>query len=125
METGKEFYPELIRNLPEADIDWPGLRGWLLGNESGLVVFFECDKPTQVGEHAHSAQFGIILDGVLELTIEGKLEVYRRGDTYFVPAGARHSGNLSAGFRAIDVFEEADRYKAKSDAPPTPNRSVE
>ena len=113
METRKEFFPELIRNLPEADINWPDLRGWLIGNESGLVVFFECDEPTQVGEHSHGAQFGIVLDGVLELTIEGELGVYRRGDTYFIPTGARHSGSLSAGFRAIDVFEEADRYQAK------------
>ncbi len=113
MEMGEEFYPELIRNLPEADINWPGLRGWLVGNESGLVVFFECDEPTEVGEHAHGAQFGIVLNGVIELKIEGKLRVCRRGDTFYIPAGAKHSASLSAGFRSIDVFEEADRYKAK------------
>ena len=108
-----EFYPELIRGMPVADINWPGLRGWLLGNENRLAVFLECDQPTEVGEHSHGAQFGVVLDGTLEITIAGTLHSLKAGDTYYIPAGALHSAKLSAGFRAIDVFEEADRYKAK------------
>ena len=108
-----QFFPELIRRLPQADINWPGLRGWLLGNESGLVVFLDCDEPTEVGEHSHGEQFGIVLDGTLELTIEGEKYVLKPGDNYHIPEGARHSAQLSAGFRAIDVFEDPERYRAK------------
>ena len=110
----EQFYPDLIRNLPEADINWPGLRGWTLVSENGQAVFMECDQETRVGEHSHGAQFGVVLKGSLELTVEGEMRKLQPGDTYAIPEGAVHSAVLSAGFKALDVFEEPDRYKIKN-----------
>lgn len=106
-------YPEFIRRFPEADINWPGLRGWLVGGETGLAVFIECDQVTTVGEHSHGAQWGIVVAGKLELTIEGETKDYKPGDSYYIPSGAKHSATLSAGFKAIDVFADPDRYVPK------------
>ncbi|HUX08393.1 MAG TPA: cupin domain-containing protein [Acidobacteriota bacterium] len=109
----EQFYPELIRGLPEVDINWPGLRGWALISKDGQAVFMECDQETRVGDHSHGAQFGVVLRGSLELTIEGETQKLKPGDSYSIPAGAVHSAILSPGFNAIDVFEETDRYKIK------------
>jgi quercetin dioxygenase-like cupin family protein len=109
----KEFFPGIIRALPETDFPIEGLRGWLVQNERILVSILESEKEVEVGEHWHGTQWGVVLSGTLELTLEGEVHHLKKGDTYFIPAGAKHSGKLSAGHRAIDFFEEPDRYKAK------------
>ena len=108
--------PDFIRKFPEADINWPGLRGWMIGGENNLAVIFECSTPAEIGEHKHGAQWGMVIEGNLELTIAGETRTYNRGDSYFIPKNAVHSAKLSAGFIAIDIFEEKDRYLAKSNS---------
>jgi quercetin dioxygenase-like cupin family protein len=109
----EEFYPALVKSLPEADVNWPGMRAWTLTGKHGQVIFIECEVETRVGEHTHGEQFGVVLDGTLELTIEGEKLELKRGDNYHIPAGARHSAKLSSGFRALDLFQDPDRYKIK------------
>jgi quercetin dioxygenase-like cupin family protein len=110
----KNEYSGLIRSFPEADIHWPGLRGWMLRSENGLAVFMECGQVTKVGEHSHGAQWGVVVAGELELTLSGVKRTYRKGDTYAIGKGEVHSATLSAGFKAIDVFADTDRYKPKA-----------
>ena len=43
----------------------------------------------------------------------GAPRTYRAGDRFFIPAGVRHSAVVSAGYRAVMVFNSPDRYKAK------------
>ena len=33
-------YPEIIRNLPEIEINREGIKGWLLQDENHQLVFF-------------------------------------------------------------------------------------
>jgi hypothetical protein len=37
-------FPAFVRALPEADLPFVGLRGWLLQSESGQVLFNESDS---------------------------------------------------------------------------------
>ena len=108
-----EFFPELIRSLPETDIKIKGLHGWLIQNEHILVSILECEEPVEVGEHSHGDQFGIVLCGTLDIMIDGKPYHYEKGDNYFVPSGAKHSAKLSADHRSLDFFEDTERYKPK------------
>jgi hypothetical protein len=55
-------------------------------------------------------KINIPLDGEIWLTISGVEKKYQKGDNYFVPEGAVHSGIASARFKAIDFFNQADRY---------------
>ena len=48
------------------------------------------------------------------MTIGGVTKTYRPGDSYSIPAGVEHGATVKAGTRAIDVFEEADRYTLKA-----------
>lgn len=106
-------FPVFVRSLPEADLPFEGLRGWLLQSESGLVLFNESDIELTVPEHSHGDQWGVVIDGKIDLTIGGQAHTYRIGDTYFVPAGTPHEARIYPGFRAIDCFADKDRYRPR------------
>ncbi len=109
----KRDFPEIITGLPEVDIKFPGVRGWISQGDNHQIVFFEIESSAQVSEHSHNAQWGIVVEGEMELTIEGKTRVYRKGDDYFIPAQAKHSAKFLTKCRVIDFFNEKTRYKSK------------
>lgn len=71
------------------------------------------DNDVAVPEHTHEAQWGVVLDGEIELTVNGIMSSYRKGDTYFIPKNAPHSAGIKAGYRDLTVFNQKDRYKTK------------
>src|SRR6476619_7073124 len=107
-----EFFPELIRALPMVDRPLASLRGWMLRDESGggLAMFYEIPDGVDLPEHAHGAQWGVILAGRIDFTIGGETRTYGPGDIYYVPAGVPHSAAIHPGFVGVDVFADADRY---------------
>lgn len=111
--TGHFDFPDFVRGLPEADLPFEGLRGWLLQSEDGQVLFMETDVDVDVAEHSHGDQWGIVVDGQIELTIGGETAIYRRGDSYCIPAGVEHGARLFAGFKALDYFKDRDRYRVR------------
>ena len=108
-------FAPFIRDLPMVDSPLASLRGWMLGNEGGLAMFYEIPDGVEVPEHAHGAQWGVVLEGSVEFTIGGETTTYRRGDTYYVPDSIPHSAVISPGFVGIDVFADADRYSAREE----------
>ena len=106
-------FPDMIKNLPEADIPFKGVRGWILQGKNQQVVFMDIDPIGEVSEHTHSAQFGVVLEGEMSLTIGGETKRYRKGDTYFIPEGVPHSAVFHSPFRVIDIFDEKQRYRTK------------
>ncbi len=106
-------FPGWLRRFPEADLPVQGLRGWLLRGGDHLVLLVEAERETVVPEHAHGDQWGIIVDGELDLTIGGRRQTYRRGDSYFIPAGTPHAGFFKKGCRALDFFADPNRYRPK------------
>ncbi|MBC8496393.1 MAG: cupin domain-containing protein [Anaerolineales bacterium] len=103
-------FPAFVQSLPEADLPFAGLRGWLLTSESGQILFNESDVEMSVPEHSHGDQWGVVIDGKIELTIGTRTRTYSRGDTYFIPDGTVHRARIHPGFRAIDYFADRDRY---------------
>ncbi len=106
-------FPAFVRNLPEAALPFDGLRGWLLQSDSGQVLFNESDVQVSVSEHSHGDQWGVVVDGEIELSIGGETRTYRSGDTYFIPAGTVHRAQIRPGFRAVDYFADRDRYRPR------------
>jgi hypothetical protein len=107
-------FPDFVRNLPEADLPFEGLHGWLLLSESGQVLFNEADVELTVPQHSHGDQWGVVIDGQIDLTIGNYTQAYTCGDTYFIPAGTPHQAKIYPGFRAIDYFADKDRYHIRS-----------
>jgi quercetin dioxygenase-like cupin family protein len=108
-----EPFAEFIRALPVVDSPLASLRGWMLQTGQALAMFYEIPDGVEVPEHAHGAQWGVVLEGSVEFTIGGETALYRKGDTYFVPDSVAHSATIHPGFVGVDVFADADRYRAR------------
>ena len=72
----------------QADIPIEKLKAFLLQGMSQQVLFMEFENNINISEHSHEAQWIVVLDGEIELTIEGKILLLKKGDTYFIPSGA-------------------------------------
>ncbi len=106
-------YPDMIRALPEIDINLEGIRGWLLQNDTKQAVFFDIQPASKVPPHSHCAQWGIMLSGEMSLTIGEDTKTYRKGDQYFIPEGIIHSAKFLSRVNVIDIFDAPDRYQLK------------
>ena len=113
MTIPKEGYPRVITNLPEIDVPQEGVKGWLSQGSGHQVVFFEIQPIGAVPMHSHGEQWGIVVEGEMELTIGDETERYGPGDSYHIPAGVEHGAVFLSHFRAIDVFADGDRYGVK------------
>lgn len=111
--TDVEIFPEPIRNLPEADIPLEGIKAYLSQSDTHQIIFMEFEKDVDLPEHSHAAQIGIVLEGQIDLTIDGKKKAYTKGDRYYIPEGVLHSGKIYAGYADITFFDEPDRYSMK------------
>ncbi len=109
----QDFFPDIITNLPEADIPVEGLHAYLLQGQNQQVVFMRFEKDAKIAEHSHEAQWGVILDDEIELIIGGKVYTFTRGDTYFIPKGVKHSAKIRKGYKDLTLFNQKDRYRAK------------
>jgi quercetin dioxygenase-like cupin family protein len=109
-----EFFPPFIRALPVPDSP-VRMDARIVPSEHVLTMFYEIDDAVEVPAHRHGAQWGVVLAGSMELEIEGSTTTYAAGESYYVPDGALHTARISAGYKGIDVFADADRYAARED----------
>ncbi len=108
-----EVFPEPIRSLPEADIPLDGLRAYISQADGHQILFMQFDEDVEIPEHSHESQWGVVLEGRIDLTIEGVERTFTKGDRIFIPKDAKHSGKIYAGYADISFFNEPDRYKRK------------
>jgi len=85
----------------------------MISGPDGQAVFFRAAERIEVPPHSHGAQWGVVVSGLLRLTVAGEAATYEPGETYDIPAGAEHAAVLEAGCAVIDVFQDPDRYEAK------------
>jgi len=108
-------FPNVITCLPEADIQFKDIKAWILQGEKHQLVFFEMEPSAQVPEHSHDyPQWGIMIEGKMELTIDGKTRIIEKGDEYVIPAKAKHYVRFLSKSRVMDFFSEKMRYRTKS-----------
>ena len=111
--ANEKFFPDIITNLPEADISIDGLHTHLFQGTSQQFVFMSFASDVEIPQHFHEAQWGIVLDGKIELTINGDKLTYKKGDTYFIPKDVPHSAKINAGYKDVTRFNQKDRYNEK------------
>ena len=110
----RQGFPEVITRLPEADIQLKGVRAWILQGEEQQLVFFKMESSAKVPEHSHDyPQWGIMIEGKMELIIDGKARICEKGDEYVIPAQAKHYARFLTESRVIDFFSEKNRYRPK------------
>jgi chorismate mutase len=98
-------FTTLVTGLPEADLGLPGVRAWLLSGDGRQIAFFDIEPIGAIPEHAHEEQWGVV--------VEGETRRCRAGDSYHIPAGTPHAATFLTRFRAVDVFGNPQRYRAK------------
>jgi quercetin dioxygenase-like cupin family protein len=96
-------------------IDWnevpaqslgPGVRIRTPYGERIMLSLVEIDDGAAVLPHSHPhEQAGLVLEGRLELIIEGQSRTLETGEAYIVPGNVTHSARSVGGpCRVIDVF---------------------
>lgn len=108
-----KIFPEPIKLLPEANISIDGARAYISQSKSHQILFMEFEKDTVLPEHSHESQFGIVLEGKIDLILNGIKNTYSKGESYFIPKDVKHSAKIYAGYADVSFFNEPDRYKAK------------
>ncbi len=106
-------FPAPILALPEADVPVKGATGYLSQGDGHQVLYMYFGEDVDLAEHAHAAQWGVVIDGKVDLEIGGVMRTYGRGQNYFVPDGIKHHGHIYAGLKVVEFFDQADRYKVK------------
>ena len=108
------MFPDIITKLPQADIPIEDLKAFLFQGNNQQILFMEFDNDTEVAEHSHEAQWGVVLDGEIELNINNKKHLFRKGDTYYIPKDVVHSAKIKKGYKDVTLFDQKDRYNIKS-----------
>lgn len=101
-------FPEVIRQLPAANIPIDGLRIYISHSETHEVWFLESDIAIDYPEHAHAAQWSVVLRGEIEITTNEVTEKYSRGDSYFIPEGVIHSVKMKPGYAEVIFLNDPD-----------------
>ena len=106
-----KIFPDMILNLPKANVPLDGAKAYLSQGENHQVIFLEFEKDVELPEHSYEAQWEYVLNGKVDLWVDGIKKTYRKGDTFFVPKGVKHSGKIFAGYSSVAFFNQKDRYK--------------
>ncbi|MBD81453.1 MAG: cupin [Crocinitomicaceae bacterium] len=104
---------KLISKFPEAQIPLEGVSSRLIQAGEQQFIFMEFENDTEVAPHSHNAQWGVVLDGEMEITISGEIHKLKKGDSYFIKKDEIHSAKIKAGYKDLTLFDQADRYKEK------------
>ncbi|VBB45692.1 conserved hypothetical protein [uncultured Paludibacter sp.] len=104
-------FPEIIDRHPSAEIPLRGVESRLIQAGNQQFVFMEFSEDAEVPTHSHNAQWGVVLDGEMELTINGEVKLLKKGDSYYIDKDVPHSAKISKGFKDLTLFDQSDRYK--------------
>ena len=116
----RAVFPPPILRLPEADVPLNGVKAYLSQAVDHQVVFMKFSKKVDVPEHSHESQWGVVLEGRIDLTIGGVKRTYQKGDRYYIAKGVKHSATVFPEYSDITFFNQANRYKPKKASPPNP-----
>ena len=82
----------------------PGWRGRYFHSQNMTFAHYEFDRGASIHEHFHpQEEVYEVIEGELELTIDGAAQIARPGTVGIVPANARHSVKALSDGKAIIV----------------------
>nr|WP_299340545.1 cupin domain-containing protein [Allomuricauda sp.] len=92
------------------DLDWEvvgeGLKRKIMGYDDKIMlvkVHFEVGAVGQMHEHYHS-QVTYVESGSFDVTIDGKTQTLKGGDSFYIPPHALHGAICTEAGVLIDVF---------------------
>jgi quercetin dioxygenase-like cupin family protein len=98
-------FPKLLRGLPPFEGPFDAFK---LEAKNCDVLFASYPAGTDISRHDHTTEnVGVITQGELILTIDGKETRYRAGDWYHVPARAKHAARFEVETSEIEFWFHA------------------
>lgn len=74
----------------------------LVHSDGGSITLFSFDEGQQLSEHSAPYDALIqVVDGEMELTVEGTAHTIHAGESFIIPSGARHSVRAAQRFKMI------------------------
>ena len=93
-----------ISELPIREI-FPGLRARLVHSGRTSQSWVEVDAGASFPEHRHPHEQTVnVLEGTLELVVNGETHVLSAGQSFVIPPDVPHSGRGRTACRVLDVF---------------------
>jgi len=92
------------RSLDEREV-LPGFRAVFAHSANMTLACWTIDEGAILPAHSHPyEQISLVLDGRLEMTLDGETRMLGTGAIAVIPAGVVHSGKALTRVRAIDAF---------------------
>ena len=91
-----------------------GINARTFWGENLLLAVVDLDPNVALPNHSHPhEQGGIVIEGQLELTIDGEARLLKPGDIYIIPGGVEHSAKSGPEpVRVMDAFSPVrEEYK--------------
>lgn len=83
----------------------PGFKARFVHTNSSTIAFWEIKKGSFLPEHHHiHEQTTQIIEGQLELTINGKTNILEPGTIALIPSNSKHSGKALTDCKITDTF---------------------
>jgi quercetin dioxygenase-like cupin family protein len=83
----------------------PGFHGRFIHTDNMSFAYWDIEAGAILPEHSHPHEQVVnMLDGELELVVDGVSHSLRAGDVLAIPGGAVHSGRSLTPCRVLDVF---------------------
>ena len=100
-------FPESVRRLPRTSL--AGADVYVHDNPTSQILFIEVpgDRPAVlVPTHTHDVEWGIVVEGEIEMTIGGRVERHVAGMVHLIPAQVPHSFRFRPGTSSVHYFVE-------------------
>ena len=82
-----------------------GFKGRFVHAEKFTIAFWEIEEGAILPEHAHiHEQTTQVIEGELEMTINGKTFILQPGAIVVIPSNVKHSGKALTPCKVTDVF---------------------
>ena len=93
------------RNKLETKELVPGISGQLIHTETMSIGYFDISKGAVLPEHSHvHEQVTNLLEGELEMTVNGETKIMKAGHVATIPPNTAHSAVALTDCKAVDVF---------------------
>lgn len=101
----------LLARHKSIDMETDGTKSKIIDAGSQKFIFIEHSKEIYFPAHSHgNTEWGICIEGEIDIEIDGVIHYIRKGDHFFVGANVLHSAQVRAGYKAMLLVDCEERY---------------
>lgn len=100
-------FPPSVHALPKTSLR--GIDVYVHDDGATQILFMElpADRDeVEVPTHTHEVEWGIVIEGEIVMTIDGRTEVHGAGAPHLIPAHVPHSFRFRPGTSSVHYFIE-------------------